>query len=374
MNKVLLTFCLLMLTHIMYAQNAREIVNEDFRLYAANIKAKEIAKSLGENFRLWSVTQSETYRTNIEKMCDGKKSTRVADEIAIDLALKNNNPSINSYELESYLNWLDLRIDEISIVFSDFELVDKNKINISNIKDKKMDKELTYVSCKVQISGAFSYNVKDLIYIRDGKISKIDKYVVDKNNKVHVDFSDLVSDYETIGFTYNYGQHFPVGASFNYTPEDVHFMLSVDLGVNLDNDKHIIDKVEMTDIMNYKRETKVLDPKFFLTVTPQFYMKYFAIGCGVGVLYMDGTEETASYTNSSSGSSGSSVSISTSSSSGTSSSTNTSMFKPMIRPVVKGFIPLSDELYISVSVGYDYVFGYKDKNGFNVGLGLQWEL
>lgn len=353
MNKLLMTFCLLLLTHTINAQNAIEI-----------------ARKLGENFRLWSVTQSETYRANIENLCDGKKDTRVADEIANDLAVKNDIKPNTSYELGSYLNWLDLQIDEISIVFSDFEIVDKNKISISNSKDKKIDKDLTYVSCHIHVSGAFSYNVKDLIYIRNGKISKIAKYVVDKNNKIHVDFSDLIEHYESVGFTYNYGKYFPVGGSFNYSPEDIPFMVSLDFGVNFDNDKYIIDKVEMTDIMNYKREKKILDPKFFLTVTPQFYMKYFSVGCGVGFLYMSGTEETASYSRSSSGSSNISISASV----GSSSSTNAELLKPMIRPVVKGFIPLTDELYIAVSAGYDLVFGYKEKNGFNVGLGFQWEL
>jgi hypothetical protein len=44
----------------------------------------------------------------------------------------------------------------------------------------------------------------------------------------------------------------------------------------------------------------------------------------------------------------------------------------MIRPSVKGFIPVSDQWFVTVTVGYDYVFGYKDKNGVNFGLGLQY--
>ena len=45
-----------------------------------------------------------------------------------------------------------------------------------------------------------------------------------------------------------------------------------------------------------------------------------------------------------------------------------------LRPVAKAFIPLSsDELFLSVSVGYDLVFGYKEKNGINFGLGVHWE-
>lgn len=163
-----------------------------------------------------------------------------------------------------------------------------------------------------------------------------------------------------------------MGGSFNYSPEDIPFMVSVDLGINLDGDKYVIDKVEMTDIMNYNRTKKTLDPKFFLTVTPQFYLKYFAIGCGVGCLWMDGMEDTTNYTYTSNSSSGGNISVSGAGL--TSESVTSIMLKPMIRPVVKGFIPLHDELFLSVSVGYDLIFGYRDKNGFNFGLGLQWEL
>ena len=47
----------------------------------------------------------------------------------------------------------------------------------------------------------------------------------------------------------------------------------------------------------------------------------------------------------------------------------------MLRPVIKGFIPVSEDyLDIVVSVGYDYVFGYKEKNGLNFGIGIQFVL
>ncbi len=70
--------------------------------------------------------------------------------------------------------------------------------------------------------------------MRNGKISKIDKYeeIVDKHTgkrKVKVDLSDIDFDEETIGLTYNYGQHFNIGASISYAIP--WFMVSFDFGL-----------------------------------------------------------------------------------------------------------------------------------------------
>lgn len=121
--------------------------------------------------------------------------------------------------------------------------------------------------------------------------------------------------------------------------------------------------------MNYKRTRKILDPKFYVTATPSLYFRYVSVGCGVGVLYMSGKEEKSSSSYSSSLSGGIS-------SSGYSSTTQEcTKLNFMLRPVIKGFIPVSEDyLDIVVNIGYDYVFGYKEKNGLNFGIGVQFVL
>lgn len=315
----------------------------------------------------WLETNDIEYRISAESTCSGKISTRVTDDLVEYLAIRNNQIGIDgSYTLDSYLNSLakEMLSNTVYVKYSRPVFVNPSLIDKPN---NKVDHYVCDVS--LMIGSSINKSVKSLFYVVDGKISKIGKYLITENNKVSVDYSDFINDYETIGFSYSYGKHFPVGGSFNYSLEEIPFMLSVDFGVNLDGDKYVIDKVTITNIMNYEREKRTLDPKFFLTVTPQLYLKYFAIGCGVGFMYMDGTVETASRENTPS-SGNESVSVST----GGSTSSTDLMFKPMIRPVVKGFIPLTDEFYLSLSAGYDMVFGYKDKNGFNVGLGFQWEL
>lgn len=86
---------------------------------------------------------------------------------------------------------------------------------------------------------------------------------------------------------------------------------------------------------------------------------------------MEGKENTAHYSYTTTTGSSSSATIS----GGNTTEGNLAiLLKPMIRPVAKAFIPLSsDELFLSVSVGYDLIFGYKEKNGINFGLGVHWE-
>lgn len=326
----------------------------------------------------WTSTRRPEYRFEAEELCNGSKKAIVCDEFSHILTKKDNPnaPLQKSYELETYLNNIGKQVTNgtINITYTDIKRIAKDEIVLeSNISEKDL-RQTEFYSCKILVTGDIQHESSELFYVYKNKIAKIGTYEK-KQGKVVIDFDDFINDYETIGFSYNYGKNFPIGGSFNYSLEEVPFMISVDFGINLDGDKYIIDKVEMKDIMNYNRTKKRLDPRFFLTVTPQFYIKYFAIGCGAGFLWLDGTEETANYTYTSSSSSGSNASVSVISSGGGQTSITSYMLKPMIRPVAKGFIPLrSDELYLSISVGYDLVFGYKEKNGFNFGLGLQWEL
>ena len=50
-----------------------------------------------------------------------------------------------------------------------------------------------------------------------------------------------------------------------------------------------------------------------------------------------------------------------------------SKFKFMLRPSVKGYIPIYD-WSIVFGVGYDYIFDYEDLNGINFSIGFQYSL
>lgn len=355
----------------------------------AMTSSEMIVQRFGNNMEQWCKTKNIDYRQAVLKDChnkDGKKKNEcMVMDYLMEVEAQKNGLSNKHYVIQNYLNVFQSAFRSGNTLFRmyNIEEIPYGSIKIENYSSRKasLAKTLTYVSCDIDVSGALNYKLKNLFIISDeGKIWEIESRKERFNQRIgkkmfFINIDDLVEKDETMGFAYNYGQHFPVGGSFNYSLERIPLMLSVDFGINLDGDKYVLDKVEMTDIMNYNRTKKVLDPKFFLTVTPQLYFRYFAIGCGVGFLYMDGTKYDIS----------NDIDISSSSSAGFASSSehvsveageeaNCPLLKPMIRPVAKGFIPLNDEMYISVSVGYDLIFGYKEKNGLNCGLGLQWKL
>jgi len=333
----------------------------------AQSAAESVVRSFGDNMLSWTQTGYLIYHKNLIRLSNGEKKVRVYDELSSYLFNKYNYDEAN--ELDSYLNCLEKEMSAgITVRYSNFRKVSNDALTVYDANG------LEFIACDINVTGTINRTFKDLFYIRKGKISKIDKYetVEDKETgkrKVRVDLSDLAYDnYETIGLTYNYSKHFPIGGSIYYAWESVPILLSFDFGYSNENTEYIIDKVDMTDIMNYKRVKKTLDPKYYMTITPHAYFKYFAVGCGFGALIMEGKEETAEYHYTSSSNGSGSI--------GNGWETNCSVSKFMIRPTVKGFIPLDDDdiWSIVVSAGYDCVFGYKDKNGFNVGLGVKVNL
>lgn len=346
--------------------------------------AEMIVQEFGNNLRDWCATKDIEYRNKAQEQCD--KSCRVNDEIMEDFVAGRGLES-EDYVVPNYLNGfqralvkgaVSLSMRDVKTILAD-EQSDASSYGESSTSPKtKHIKNYTLVACDITTSGVLNYRIKDLFYLRKGKILKISPYeeVVDQKTgkkKVKVDFSDL-DDYETWGFSYNYGKNWPIGLSASYSYS--WFMIGADLGINLDKNKLYKHSLEMTDVMNFRKKDIEFNPHlFYLTITPSIYLKYVSIGCGAGILCMEGKEYTDNYSSQSSTSSteNGSVSSSYSSSSYTSESDCTKV-KFMLRPTIKGYIPLSGELYLSLSVGYDYAFGYKEKNGINFGLGLQFEL
>lgn len=319
-------------------------------------KSEYVVRSFATNMQSWGQTSKLEYQRNLQKLCDGAKSVRVADEIVESLATKNGYMGNGgSYFLETYLNCLIKEIKRgITIQYSNFRTISSSETTVYDTRG------LDLIACNIVISGAVNYNVKDLFYVRNGKISKIDKYeeIIDKRTgkrKIKVDLSDIDFADEAYSLTFNYSKNFPVGLSFDYAWP--WFRLGVDFGIDFKKDRYVLDDVNFTDIMNYDRNRKIFDPKFYLTLTPSLYFRYVSLGCGVGALFMSGTEEKSSSSYSTS------ISESVSSSGYASSSTQEcDKLNFMLRPVIKGFIPVSEDyLDIVVSFGYDYVFGYKEK-------------
>lgn len=333
--------------------------------FVAPAQATYIVQQFGDNLSNWASSQNILYAKSMKQLCSTKPAFRIGDNIMASLAYQNGLNQSEDYLWGNYMAFMQEEVNKgITISLSNIEQVPESMIP-SNYKGRK---DLEFVSCNIRVSGASNFNEKDLFVIVKGKIAKIQEYqvTVDKkgHRKLHVDLSDLDIDEDTegIGLSYNYSKAFPLGASITYNKWK--FMISMDFGVNFDNDIYTTQKVDFTNIVDYRIITGEYNLKYFLTATPAFYMKYFAVGWGFGYASLSGHEVTkgSSLTLKPDGSV-----IHTVSSSNTS---NSDKLKFMMRPTVKGFIPCSNNFFISLSVNYDWILDYKEKSGISFGAGI----
>ena len=336
-----------------------------------------VVKNFGQTIQQWAITDDISCRERIEDICGGNVKVRVSDMICMDM-MKGSGIPTEKYTLDTYLNCFQNIIPGITIEYSEFSEIDeKTQSNFSGSR--------RVVSCRVKISGKREYDVKDIFYVRQGKITGIDKYMEmkDKKGRTKVKtsvnefgdffFSPFDEDEFSLGATYNYSKCFPYGGSINMGGS--WWMIGIDFGVADDKHDKSLTLLDMTDIANYTVTYKTKSPDYFISVTPYFKRKYYAIGCGVGWLsskvYETGSSSSFDYS-----SSGNSYTIGYSSSDFNQDGDNDDNI--IIRPQFKLFVPLNDSWIrddvwtIIAGVGYDFVLGYKDMNGLNFSIGLQY--
>lgn len=333
--------------------------------FFASAQDTYVVQQFGNSLSNWASNRNDFYAMeNIERLCSKKPSIRISDPIMSAMAVKYNVPRSQSYTLDDYIRCLQHEVDAgVSISFSDINQVPEN-LKPSNYPG------VNFVSCNIKISGASTLNENDVFAIKDGKIVKIEEFVIVRDKKgrqkLRIDLSGLGLDEDTEGWgiSYNYGKSFPVGASIAYTKWN--FMISMDFGVNFDKDLYTTQKVDFTNIVDYKITKGEYDLKYFITATPAFYMKYFAVGWGFGYASFDGSESSQE----------NKLEIrpdgTTIQTTGTSSTSGGGKYKFMMRPTVKGYIPCNDNFFISLSVNYDWIWGYKVKSGISFGVGIHF--
>lgn len=328
-----------------------------------NIFAQDISvvRQFGNNLSNWA-SGDNTFSSvdNIERLC--KPAFRVSDKIMQTLAKKNGWTLSKNYTLENYITCMQKEIDKgISI----------NVTNIQNVSPSEIlnaKAEYSYVSCNISISGSIQLFENALFLLSDNKIAGIQNNIIKIDRKtgkkkIEVDWSGLDIDEDTEGFgvSYNYSKAFPFGASISYSKWK--FMIGVDFGINNDKEIYTTQKVYFNNIVDYKINRGEYDLKYFITVTPSFYMKYFSVGWGVGYAYLKGTKYTKD----------NSLTVypdGTTIQTGSTTSVDDFKYKWMMRPTIKGYIPCSDNFFISLSVNYDWIVGYKEKSGIGFGAGI----
>lgn len=363
---------------------------------------ERIVQCFGNNMAQWCNTKNKNFREAALKLCHDSNRCMVIDDMMKAENQKGEKLSNKHFQIPLYMNIFQTAFmsGDVSFTMSDIKEVPFENICIENLKksNEEIAKKFVYVSCNIQIDGILNYKLRDVFAINEDKIYHISAYKETADNKIVIDeiFKDaleewrkkqelenvkrlkendrLINDYfkrDGFGLTFNYSKHFPIGGSLFYAWDTAPVLLSLDMGYSNKKTEYIIDKEEMADNINYKSSKKTVNPKWYMTITPHVYFKYFAVGCGFGTLIMEGEEEISEYHYTSSSNemnSSSGVTVTT--------TEDCNVYKFMIRPTIKGFIPLDrdDTWSIVVSAGYDWVFGYKEKNGLNVGLGIKANL
>lgn len=302
---------------------------------------------------------------------------------------KLKNP-LNAYNIDTYKKNLGKWFKEDSTVFvilTDIQPLSKSEIEEqtgektnSNKSDNRSVREnhalfKGELSIKKQTENnrtykdSVSYEEVYYVNIAKEKIGKIENSKYTASGKIKIDWSGLEEE-QTIGGSLNYSPNwYGLSGSYSY----LYFMGSIDAGVNFDDDKVTQEKLDMTNVLNYTKKTISYDPSWYITFTPSLYLKYFSVGCGVGCMFSQKkynemtTEKTTHYEGN--------ESFNTTISYGKP-TRSTTKYTPsfMLRPTVKGYIPLNDEWFITANVSYDYAFDIRIKNGMNFGLGLQYRL
>lgn len=334
------------------------------------IKAQDsyIVQQFGYNLSNWAANRNTFSALEaMERLCSKVPAFRIGDQIMHSLAKKNGLATTDTYDWDNYVACMQKEVDNgVTVQFSNIQSVSEEQVS-------KNYKGFQYASCNIKITGASNFDESALFIIKNGRIAKIQTYetIIDGKTgkrKIKVDWSglDLDEDTEGWGISYNYGKSFPIGASIAYTKWK--FMISADFGVNTDKDLYTTQKTDFTNIVDYKVTRGEYDLKYFVTATPAFYLKYFAVGWGFGFASFSGTEYTKE----------NSLNIKSDGtiiqSSGSSTSMEGDKYKFMMRPTLKGYIPCNDNLFISISVNYDWILGHKEKSNISFGAGIHYLL
>ena len=284
---------------------------------AKETKLQESVTDFGKALETWSTNKGDAAkRLDVHKYV--LRSSEVDCQLMRSLVKKyppkKLKDSTNVYKIEPYRTNLNkwFRDNNNAIVtLHDITPMSSKEIEqqfTNSIKLRKiMDDHIVFkgnLSIKKQ-QGTLPTNTTDSVtheevYIVNkskSKIAEITYLDIDtKTGKARIDWSALEEE-QTVGGTLNWSPNW-YGFTFSYSWP--FFMLNADLGFNTDKDKVTQEKLDMTDVLNYTKETITYDPYLYLTVTPAVYLKYVAIGCGVGGMLSDktisGTKASASYT------------------------------------------------------------------------------
>lgn len=137
-----------------------------------------VAREFGLNMELWALTGDVKYRSNIENVFNSM-ATRVSEDLVSDWSSLADLPKLESYTGNTFLDLIERYFvaDTLDIVFSDYKVEDKLYVenNLLHQMKSQSNQPIVYVSCLMKTDCPIIINTKILLYIRNGKITKITK-------------------------------------------------------------------------------------------------------------------------------------------------------------------------------------------------------
>ena len=152
-------------------------------LIASNAQAQqpvEVVKKFGTAMQQWCNTDEIEYHEQAMKLASGKIKCLVDDKITQDAVANDQSQLLTNgtQEIISYLN-----------IFQD-AIMQGQKYEMSNVKARpdfveptafKNETPPNFVSADLALSGKLVYNLTDIFYVREGKITKIIDYSSDNS-------------------------------------------------------------------------------------------------------------------------------------------------------------------------------------------------
>lgn len=315
------------------------------------------------NTKMWTYTRKREHRKVLTSIIASKRNTIVQTKLHKRVRNEIKEDSIKShYKFETYIanieKWLENKtfffdIINIETLTDDEILIQTQRKDINKIKD-----ENAFYKGRLHIRDTLNIqkNVKkkdvyEELYVVDknnNRVVTIVDFVLNNDKKVIFNLADL-EDNKTFGASINYSPNWPFSLSASYSSG--YFMIGLDGGFNTDHDQVVQKILTMQNILNYQKETISYDPQWYITATPSLYLKYLSVGCGAGIMYSERNIDPLKK-----------------------GKNRLYHISFMLRPTIKGYIPLNDEWFLTVNTSYDWAMDLKIKNGMSFGLGLQYRM
>lgn len=342
---------------------------------AANgIAQTNVARDFYNNISKWCQTNDEAYRKKAQKLL--ADVCRCGKDVMSDYPQRADHlHQYKDYPAGLYIGGFRSAMsrDNLRLIVLETRELGHDEMEVNygiSKKNAQHEDKIHYVKCHIKAFGSLNYDRQNILTIKDDKIYLIDKYeeVVDSGTgkkKAKIDISDIIDeilDAENYAFGYNYSEPFPLGIYGLYSLGT--FYVGAELGFSTLQKKYTHEEMEIEDILHYQHTLRTYTPIGYIDAVGGIRLKYFSIGCGLGVVGFK-TRETPSDDGYNFQSQSFSYSYSVS-------SNPYASWSFMLRPQANVWIPCGMDEFCILGINYSIHPKVKDLNAIGFSIGYAW--